>query len=199
MKLGETYRIEWGRTWNTLGNPLRTWWACRTRTGIGPKLCILLHSYGDLCYWLHIYFLTLLLSTHNQHQNMCLCIGNELHHPSTMNYTLSTPKTYVYAWVVNLIIPLPQTTHNQHQNMCLCIGNDLHHSPTMNYTLSTPKTIKTKSLSKNKTSIITLYSNHDFLQREVVFLKVTNTPLYTNQKETSQETSWRLSTTWFPK
>jgi hypothetical protein len=35
----------------------------------------------------------------------------------------------------------------------------------------------------------TLYSNHDSLQREVVSLKVTNTPLYTNQKETSQETS----------
>jgi hypothetical protein len=33
-----------------------------------------------------------------------------------------------------------------------------------------------------------LYSNHDSLQREVVFFKVINTPLYTNQKETSQET-----------
>jgi hypothetical protein len=69
----------------------------------------------------------------------------------------------------------------------------------MNYTLSTPKIIKTKSLSKSKTSITTLYLNHDYLQREVVFLKVINTPLYTNQKETSQETFQKLSTTWFPK
>jgi hypothetical protein len=58
----------------------------------------------------------------------------------------------------------------------------------MNYTLLTPKTIKTKSLSKTKTSITTLYSNHNFVQREAMLLKVTNTPLYTNQKETSQKT-----------
>jgi hypothetical protein len=31
-------------------------------------------------------------TTHYQHQNMCLCIGNESHHYPTMNYTLSTPK-----------------------------------------------------------------------------------------------------------
>jgi hypothetical protein len=117
-------------------------WACRARTGIGPKLCVLLHSYGDLCYRLHVYFLSLLLSTHNQHQNMCLCKGNELHHP-----------------------------------------------PIMNYTQSTPKQSKSKSLFKSKTSITTLYSNHDSLQWEVVFIKVTNTPLYINQKETSQEVS----------
>jgi hypothetical protein len=30
-------------------------------------------------------------------QNMCLCIGDELHHPPTMNYTLLTPKSYGYA------------------------------------------------------------------------------------------------------
>jgi hypothetical protein len=24
--------------------------ACQTRTGLGPKLCVLAHSYGDLCY-----------------------------------------------------------------------------------------------------------------------------------------------------
>ncbi len=115
-------------------------------------------------------------TTHNQHQNMCLCIGNEPHHSPTMNYTLSTPKTFVYAQVISLIILLPQTTHNQHQNMCLCIGNEPHHSPIMNYTLSTPKTIKNKCFKKTKTSITTLYSNHNFTQREVVFLKVTNTP-----------------------
>jgi hypothetical protein len=30
--------------WVLLSSPYRT------RTGIGPKLCILSHSYGDLCY-----------------------------------------------------------------------------------------------------------------------------------------------------
>jgi hypothetical protein len=59
----------------------------------------------------------------------------------------------------------------------------------MNYTFSTPKQSKPKNLSKNKTLITTLYSNHDSLQREVVSLKVTNTPLYINNKKTSQEAS----------
>jgi hypothetical protein len=54
---------------------------------------------------------------------------------------------------------------------------------------TTPKPFKTKSRSKIKTSILTtLHSNHNFVQREVS-LKVSNTPLYTNQKETNQETS----------
>jgi hypothetical protein len=67
-----------------------------------------------------------------------------------MNYTLSTLKTYVYAWVISLIILLPQTTHNQHQNMYLSIGIELHHPPAMNYTLSTLKQSKPKVFSKAK-------------------------------------------------
>jgi hypothetical protein len=39
-----------------------------------------------------------------------------------------------------------------------------------------------------KSILTTLHSNHNFVQREV-FFKVTNTSLYTNQKETNQETS----------
>jgi hypothetical protein len=38
---------------------------CRIRTCLGPKYVCLLHSYRNLCYWLHNYFLTLLLSMHN--------------------------------------------------------------------------------------------------------------------------------------
>jgi hypothetical protein len=61
---------------------------------------ILLHSYGDLCYRLHIYFLTLLClyiqpyhsPTHNQHQHICLCVGDEPQHFSTKNFTLSHSK-----------------------------------------------------------------------------------------------------------
>jgi hypothetical protein len=47
-------------------------WYCKTWTGLGPKLCVLSHNYGDLCYWLHIYFLILLLSSHKQDQNMSM-------------------------------------------------------------------------------------------------------------------------------
>jgi len=56
--------------------------------------------------------------------------------------------------------------------------------------INNTKTIqKTKSFSKIKTSIITtLYSYHNLVQMKV-FLKITNTSLYTNQKETNQETS----------
>jgi hypothetical protein len=152
-------------------------WKCKTRMSIGSKLYILLHSYGNLCYWLHIYFLALLLSTHNQHQNMCLCIGDELHYPSTMNYTLPTPKN-ICLCISSQSHHSPTTnTHNQHQNMCLCKGNELHHPPIMNYTLSTPKQSKPKSLSKSKISITTLYSNHDSLQREGCFSR-SQTPFY---------------------
>ncbi len=64
----------------------------------------------------------------------------------------------------------------------------LYHFPSMNLTLTTPKPFKTKSRSKIKTSILTTsHSNHNFIQREVS-LKVINTLLYTNQKETSQKT-----------
>jgi hypothetical protein len=93
-----------------------------------------------------------------------------------MNYTLSTLKTYIYAWVVGLINHTQSTSKHVSINFII--------NPTMN-----TKTIKTKRFSKSKTSTTTLYSNYDSLQRKVVFLKVTNTPLYTNQKETSQETS----------
>jgi len=48
---------------------------------------------------------------------------------------------------------------------------------------------KTKSLSKSKLQFSqTLYSYYNFVQMKV-FLQVTNTSLYTNQKETNQETS----------
>jgi hypothetical protein len=66
---------------------------------------------------------------------------------------------------MNLIILLPWTTHFQHQNN------------------------QNQKSFQSKISIIVLYSNYDYLQREVVFLKVTDTSLYINQKETSQETS----------
>jgi hypothetical protein len=56
--------------------------------------------------------------------------------------------------------------------------------------INNTKTIQNqKSFKKIKTSILTtLHSNHNFVQMEVS-LKVTNTPLYINQKETSRETS----------
>jgi hypothetical protein len=51
------------------------------------------------------------------------------------------------------------------------------------------KSFKIKSLLKPKLQFSqTLHSYDNFVQVKV-FLKVTNTPLYTNQKETSQETS----------
>jgi hypothetical protein len=78
-----------------------------------------------------------------------LLVAHLLSHPPFV-YTLSTPKTYVYAWVVSLIILLPQLTHNQHQNMNVCIGSEPQHSSTMNYTLSHSKQSKPKSLSKIK-------------------------------------------------
>jgi hypothetical protein len=69
------------------------------------------------------------------------------------------------------------------------MGNGLHHPPTMNHTLSTPKQSKAKVFPKAKFQEQLCIPNYDSLQRKVVFFKVTNTPLYTNQKETSQETS----------
>jgi hypothetical protein len=48
---------------------------------------------------------------------------------------------------------------------------------------------KPKAFPKSKLQFSqTLYSDHNFVQMKV-FLKVTNTSLYTNQKETNQETS----------
>jgi hypothetical protein len=73
-----------------------------------------------------------------------------------------TLKAYVYAWVVSLIILLPWTTHFQHQN---------NQNP--------------KVFPKAKLQQQLCIPNYDYLQRKVVFLKVTNTPLYINQKETS--------------
>jgi hypothetical protein len=66
--------------------------------------------------------------------------------------------------------------------------------------INNTKTIqKTKAFPKSKLQFSqTLYSYYDFLQMKV-FLKVTNTSLYTNQKETNQETFKNLSITWFPK
>ncbi len=82
------------------------------------------------------------------------------------------------------------STHNQHQHICLRIGGEPQHSSTMNYTLSQSKQSKPKAFPKKiKTFIPTLYSNHHSLQREEVCVKVTNTSLYTNPKETSQEPS----------
>jgi hypothetical protein len=76
---------------------------------------------------------------------------------------LSSQPTIDYA---SLTILLPWTTHKQHQ-----------------------KYSKIKSFFKIKTSILTtLYSYHNFVQMKM-FLKITNTSLYTNQKETNQETS----------
>jgi len=61
-------------------------------------------------------------------------------------------------------------------------------SPFSYYELNTNNT-KTQSLSKSKLQFSqTSHSYHNFVQGEV-FLKVTNTFLYTNQKEISQETS----------
>jgi hypothetical protein len=54
---------------------------------------------------------------------------------------------------------------------------------------TTPKLFKTKNPSKSKLQFSqTLYSYHNFVQMKM-FLKVTNTSLNTNQKETNQETS----------
>jgi hypothetical protein len=103
-------------------------------------------------------------TSHNQHQNMNLCVGGEL------------------------TILLPQTSHNQHQNMNLCVGGELtillpqtsHNQPQNNQ--------NQKPFLNIKASITTLYSNRNSLQWEVMCVKVTNTYLYTNPKETSQET-----------
>jgi len=66
----------------------------------------------------------------------------------------------------SLTILLPWTTHKQHQNY-----------------------LKPKAFPKSKLQFSqTLYSYHNLVQMKV-FLKVTNTSLYTNQKETNQETS----------
>jgi hypothetical protein len=66
----------------------------------------------------------------------------------------------------SLIILLPWSTHKLQQ-----------------------KYSKPKALLKSKLQFSqTLYSYHNFVQMKV-FLKVTNTSLYTNQKETNQETS----------
>jgi hypothetical protein len=60
-----------------------------------------------------------------------------------------------------------------------------YHELNTNYT----KTIQNQKPFKTKTSILTtLHSYNNFVQVKV-FLKVTNTHLYTNQKEISQETS----------
>jgi hypothetical protein len=54
---------------------------------------------------------------------------------------------------------------------------------------SKPKPFKTKTLLKPKLQFSqTLHSSNTFVQMKM-FLKVTNTPLNTNQKETNQETS----------
>jgi hypothetical protein len=50
------------------------------------------------------------------------------------------------------------------------------------------KTIQNQNLSKSKLQFSqTLYSYHNFVQMKV-FLKVTNTSLYINQKETNKKT-----------
>jgi hypothetical protein len=56
--------------------------------------------------------------------------------------------------------------------------------------INNTKTIqKPKAFPKSKLQFSqTLYSYHNFVQMKV-FFKVTNTSLYTNQKETNQETS----------
>jgi hypothetical protein len=61
---------------------------------------------------------------------------------------------------MSLIIILPWTTHYQHQKN-----------------------------NQNQKSFKNQNFNNNFVQKEVIFLKVRNTLLYTNQKETSQETS----------
>jgi hypothetical protein len=73
--------------------------------------------------------------------------------------------------------------------MSLCVGGEPQHPSTMNYTLSHSKQSKPKAFPKIKTFMLTLYSNHNSLQREEMCVKVTNTSLYTNSKETSQEPS----------
>jgi hypothetical protein len=57
--------------------------------------------------------------------------------------------------------------------------------------INNTKTIqKPENFSKIKTSILTtLYSYHNFVPKMKVSLKVTNISLYTNQKESTQETS----------
>jgi hypothetical protein len=75
--------------------------------------------------------------------------------------------------------------------MSLCVGGEPQHSSTMNYTLSHSKQSKPKAFLKIKTFIPTLYSNQNSLQGEEVCVKVTNTSLYTNPKETNQEPSKR--------
>jgi hypothetical protein len=66
----------------------------------------------------------------------------------------------------SLTIFLPWLTHKLHQNY------------------SKPKAFPKSKLQFSQT----LYSYHNFVQMKV-FLKVTNTSLYTNQKENNQETS----------
>jgi hypothetical protein len=73
--------------------------------------------------------------------------------------------------------------------MSLYVGGEPQHPSTKNYTLSHSKQSKPKAFPKIKTFIKTLYSNQNSLQREEVCVKVTNTSLYTNPKETSQEPS----------
>jgi len=62
------------------------------------------------------------------------------------------------------------------------------------------KTIqKSKAFPKSKLPFSQLCIHIITLYKMKVFLKVTNTSLYTNQKETILETSQNLSITWFPK
>jgi hypothetical protein len=59
----------------------------------------------------------------------------------------------------------------------------------MNYTLSHSKQSKPKAFPKTKFQQQLCIPNYDYLQRKEVCVKVTNTSLYTNPKETSQEPS----------
>jgi hypothetical protein len=100
-------------------------------------------------------------------------VAKSFYHPSIVYASL----TFLLSW----------SKHKQHQN---------HSKPKA---FQNQKPFKTKSLSKPKFQFSqTLHSFNNFVQVKVI-LKVTNTPLYTNQKETSQETSWSLSTTRFHK
>ncbi len=152
---------------------------------------------------------------HTINTKTCLCISDELHHPPTMNYTLSTLKAYVYAWVVSLIILLPQTTHNQHQNMCLCIGNGLHHPPTMNYTLSTPKQSKPNVFPKAKLQqqlciqTMIIYKGrwcfsrsqtplYILIKRKQVKKLLKNYPPHGSPNNKKETKSQRNKITWFP-
>jgi hypothetical protein len=76
---------------------------------------------------------------------------------------LSSHSSIGYA---SLTILLPWTTHKQHQNY------------------SKPKAFQNPKLQFSQT----LYSYHNFVQMKV-FLKVINTSLNTNQKETNKKTS----------